>query len=295
MEQRLLLIVNPVAGMMKTKSALFNITNTFCKAGYLVVTKITQYRTHATEIVMQYSQDFDLIVCCGGDGTLNEVIEGLLKSGSTTPLGYIPSGSTNDFANTLQLSTKPAKAAGNIIAGSEYKLDIGLFGNRYFSYIASFGAFTAVSYKTAQEVKNTLGHMAYILEGIRELPTIQPYHVSFTTEEKVYEGDYIFASITNSTSVAGLVKLRENLVDLCDGLFEVILVKNPQNINQLNKIIQSIVTSDFAGNEMFEFFKTSKLDIVSAKPLSWTLDGEHVPDISNITIANIPGAITLIK
>ncbi len=294
MERKLLLIVNPVAGMMKTKTTLFNITNTFCKEGYFVVTQITQHRGHATELVMQYGASFDIIVCCGGDGTLNEVIEGLLKANITTPLGYIPSGSTNDFANTLQLSSKPVAAASAIITGSEYKLDIGLFGERYFSYIASFGAFTAASYKTAQEVKNTIGHMAYILEGIRELPTIQPYHVTFATEDKVYDGDYIFGSITNSTSVAGLVKLRGDLVDLCDGLFEVILVKNPQNIAQLNKIISSIVTSDF-NNEMFEFFKSSKLSIVSAEPLSWTLDGEHVPDVNRVKISNIPGAVTLVK
>lgn len=294
MERKLLLIVNPVAGMMKAKSTLFNITNTFCKAGYFVVTQITQHRGHATELIRQHGASFDLIVCCGGDGTLNEVIEGLLKADINTPLGYIPSGSTNDFANTLQLSSKPVKAATDIITGNEHKLDIGLFGDHYFSYIASFGAFTAASYKTAQEVKNTIGHMAYILEGIRELPTIQPYHLTFTTEDNVYDGDYIFGSITNSTSVAGLVKLREDLVDLCDGLFEVILVKNPQNINQLNKIISSIVTSDF-NNEMFNFFKASKLDITSAEPLSWTLDGEHVPDVSNVTISNIPSAVTLIK
>ena len=294
MERKLLLIVNPVAGMMKTKTTLFNITNTFCKEGYFVTTQITQHRGHATELVIKYGASFDIIVCCGGDGTLNEVIEGLLKADINTPLGYIPSGSTNDFANTLQLSSKPTQAASDIITGSEYKLDIGLFGERYFSYIASFGAFTAASYKTAQEVKNTIGHMAYILEGIRELPTIQPYHVTFATEDKVYDGDYIFGSITNSTSVAGLVKLRGDLVDLCDGLFEVILVKNPQNIAQLNKIISSIVTSDF-NNEMFEFFKASKLSIVSAESLSWTLDGEHVPDVSRVKISNIPGAVTLVK
>jgi len=294
MKRKLLLIVNPVAGMMKTKTTLFNITNTFCKEGYFVTTQITQHRGHATELVIKYGASFDIIVCCGGDGTLNEVIEGLLKANINTPLGYIPSGSTNDFANTLQLSSKPTQAASDIITGSEYKLDIGLFGERYFSYIASFGAFTAASYKTAQEVKNTIGHMAYILEGIRELPTIQPYNVTFATEDKVYDGDYIFGSITNSTSVAGLVKLRGDLVDLCDGLFEVILVKNPQNIAQLNKIISSIVTSDF-NNEMFEFFKASKLNIVSAEPLSWTLDGEHVPDVSRVKICNIPGAVTLVK
>jgi len=294
MERKLLLIVNPVAGMMKAKSTLFNITNAFCKAGYFVVTKITQYRAHATEIVKQYGASFDLIVCCGGDGTLNEVIDGLLEADIKTHLGYIPSGSTNDFANTLQLSPKPIKAATDIITGTEHKLDVGLFGNHYFSYIASFGAFTAASYKTAQEVKNTIGHMAYILEGIREIPTIQPYHVTFNSEGKVYDGDYLFGSITNSTSVAGLVKLRGDIVDLCDGLFEVILVKNPQNINQLNKILTSLVTSDF-NNDMFEFFKTSSISVTSAVPLSWTLDGEHVPDVTNIQIENIPGAVTLIK
>ncbi|MBQ9764930.1 MAG: diacylglycerol kinase family lipid kinase [Lachnospiraceae bacterium] len=294
MESKLLLIINPVAGKTKSKSMLFTVTNIFCKAGYLVTTKITQYRGHSIEIIKEYGQYFDLIVCCGGDGTLNEVIAGLLESGLDIPLGYIPAGSTNDFASTLALSGKPAVAAANITTGTPCKLDIGMFNNRSFSYIASFGAFTAASYSTSQEMKNTFGHLAYIFEGIRELPSIQPYHMVVSTPEAVYDNNYIFGSITNSTSVAGIVKLDNSIVDLCDGLFEVILVKMPQNIVQLNKILTSIRTSDF-DNEMFDYFKASELYVSSDSPISWTLDGEHVPDITNTKIRNLSGAISIIK
>lgn len=294
MSRKLLLIVNPVAGTMKAKGALFTITNIFCQADYIVTTQITKYRGHAFNITKEHAHEYDIVVCCGGDGTLNEVISGTLSSKSTNPIGYIPSGSTNDFASTMGLISNPSKAAEAIVNGEPHAIDIGLFGNSYFSYIASFGAFTAASYSTSQEMKNVLGHMAYIFSGIKELPAIRPYHIKVATSDAIYEGDYIFGSITNSTSVAGIVKLKSDLVDLCDGNFEVILVKSPQSIADLNKIIHSISTSDF-NNSMFEFFKASSLTICSDTPLSWTLDGEHVPDITEISIQNLHKVISLVK
>ena len=156
MNKKLLLIVNPVAGTMKAKNALFNITNTFCKADFLVTTIITKYRGHACEYVCEHAREYDLVVCCGGDGTLNEVISGVLKSGIRTPIGYIPSGSTNDFAYTMGLVSHPTKAAEAIVNGLPHDTDIGLFGETYFSYIASFGAFTAASYSASQEMKNAI-------------------------------------------------------------------------------------------------------------------------------------------
>ena len=294
MLKKLLLIVNPVAGTMKAKNSLFTITNIFCKADYLVTTQITKYRGHACDIAKNHAHEYDLVVCCGGDGTLNEVISGILKSGKRTPIGYIPSGSTNDFASTMGLVSEPAKAATMIVEGKTHDIDIGLFGETYFSYIASFGAFTAASYSTSQEMKNAIGHMAYIFEGIKELPTIHPYHIKITTADGIHEGDYVFGSITNSTSVAGIVKLKSDIVDLCDGSFEVILVKSPKTIANLNKIIYSISTSDF-NNDMFEFFKASSLTIDTDAPMSWTLDGEHMPDIKEISIQNLHGVVSLIK
>lgn len=294
MHKKLLLIVNPVAGTMKAKNALFTITDIFCKADYLVTTLITKYRGHACDIVSGHSHEYDLVVCCGGDGTLNEVISGILASGKRTPIGYIPTGSTNDFASTMGLVSSPHKAAEIIAEGKPHNIDIGLFGNTYFSYIASFGAFTAASYSTSQEMKNVIGHMAYIFEGIKELPAIHPTHVRITTPDSIYEGDYIFGSITNSTSVAGIVRLKSDIVDLCDGVFEVILVKNPTTIAHLNKIIHSISTSDF-NNDMFEFFKASELTVCTDEPISWTLDGEHIPEIKEISIQNLHGVISLIK
>lgn len=294
MLKKLLLIVNPVAGKKKLRNHLFTITNAFCGSDYLVTTQITKSRGHAFSIAKEHALEYDLVVCCGGDGTLNEVIDGILESDIRTPIGYIPAGSTNDFASSAGLAAMPSKAAAAIINGKSYDIDIGLFGKRHFSYIASFGAFTAASYNASQEMKNVLGHMAYIFEGIKELPAIHPYHMKIETDGKVYEDDYVFGSVSNSTSIAGIVKLKPDMVDLCDGLFEVTLVKNPTSLSNLNKIIHSISASDF-DNEMFEFFKASKLSVTSEVPISWTLDGEHVPEVQTVSIQNLCGALSLVK
>lgn len=294
MSARLLLIVNPVAGTMKTKSSLFKITNVFCSAGYLVTTQITKAWGHAFSIAAGHAFEYDLVVCCGGDGTLNEVISGILHSGRPVPIGYIPAGSTNDFANTMGLVSNPQKAAEVITTGTVHNIDVGLFGGMYFTYIASFGAFTAASYSAPQEVKNAIGHLAYVLEGIKELPNIRSQHIKVYANDTVYENDYIFGAITNSTSVAGIVRLSSDLVDLCDGSFEVILVKEPRNLSGLNKIVTAVTNSNF-NNDMFDFFKASEVKVCSDVPISWTLDGEHVPDIKEISIQNLHGAISFIK
>ncbi len=292
-QKRVLLILNPVSGKARGKSALFPITDTLCRAGYTPTVHITSARGDARRVAAEKAGEFDLIVCFGGDGTLNEVMDGLLSVGSKVPLGYIPAGSTNDFANSLHLKSQPVAALRDVLNGRVDSIDVGSFnGERHFSYIASFGIFTAASYSVPQTTKNALGHFAYLLEGSKELFTAQSYHVRVKTEEKSCEGEYLFGAVCNSTSVAGLVRLNEGIVDMSDGLFEVILVRQPQNAAELARILNSINTGEFDPH-LFDFFHASKAVFHMPHEISWSLDGERAEGGKTVTIANVPHAICL--
>ncbi len=293
MLKKLLLIVNPVAGKKKLKSQLLDAIQIFAKGGFSTTVVVTGRRREAIEFAA-LAKDYDRIACAGGDGTLNEVISGMLEHGITIPLGYIPCGSTNDFAVSMGLPHDIKKVAEIIANGMPYPLDVGRFDKRHFTYVASFGAFTAASYSTNQDVKNMLGHLAYVFEGIKDLQAIKPYHMKFVSEDKVYEGDYVFGAIANSTSFGGIIKLREELVSLNDGLFEVLLVKMPKNIVDLNIIINSLTTSNF-DNDRFEFFKASELEITPSEPTAWSLDGEYMRTDSTVKMENLHGIIQFIK
>lgn len=293
MLKKLLLIVNPVAGKKRLKNTLLDVVQIFARGGYASTVMVTGRRGEACEFAA-YGNEYDLIVCCGGDGTLNEVISGMLDHKVTIPLGYIPCGSTNDFASSMGISSDIKKAAESIANGMPLPLDVGKFNNRYFTYVSSFGAFTATSYTTAQDVKNILGHSAYVFEGIKDLQSIKPYHLKFVSGDTVYEDDYVFGAIANSTSFGGIVKLKDELVSLNDGLFEVLLIKMPKNIADLNVIINALTTSNFE-NKRFEFFKTSKLTITSAEPIAWSLDGEYMRTEGEIKMSNLHGVINFIK
>jgi len=295
--KKLLLIINPVAGKLRARSALFDIVNEFCKAGFEVNTQITQYRGHGEELASKAEKNgYDIVVCAGGDGTLNEVISGLLKNGdkSKIKLGYIPAGSTNDFADTLGLSPIPQNAAVNITRMHTDSIDIGRFNEeRNFSYIASFGAFSAASYSAPQDLKNAVGHFAYLIEGLKELGNIHSHKVYYAANGEEHFGNYIYGSVSNTTSVGGIVKLPEKMVDLKDGKFEVILVKKPKDLIQLNEIITGITLSDFTG-EMFDFFKTDDISFQIGKNVPWTLDGEKAEGSNFVHIRNLKAAIQLL-
>lgn len=293
---KVMLIINPRAGKMKSKTALYDIAEIFCRADFETVVKITYGKGQAERYAYEAANGgFDAVVCCGGDGTLNETISGIISSGKKISVGYVPAGSTNDFARTLGLSNAPKKAAQNIVEGKPATIDVGKFGeDRYFSYIASFGLFTAASYNTSQSTKNVMGHFAYVLEGIKEIGVVQPYHIKATANNKVYEGDYIFGAITNSTSVGGIVKLESGLVDLNDGLFEVVLVKNPKDITELTRVLMGIANSDLS-DHLFEFFKCSEVTIETEEDFSWSLDGEEASGGNKVTIKNIKSAINILR
>lgn len=293
MLKKMLLIVNPVAGKKRLKPMLMDVVQIFARGGFATTVMVTGRRGEAMEFTA-YAKEYDGIVCAGGDGTLNEVITGMMENGVTIPLAYIPCGSTNDFANSMGISADVKKAAESIANGLPLPLDIGKFGNRYFSYIASFGAFTATSYSTAQDVKNLFGHAAYVFEGIKDLQSIKPYHMKLCAGDKCYEGDYVFGAIANTKSFGGVVRLKDELVSLNDGFFEVLLIKMPKTIADLNVIINSLSTSNF-DNKRFEFFKASDLTVTTDEPLAWSLDGEYMRTEETVRIQNLHGAINFVK
>ncbi len=294
--KKMVLIVNPLSGKMKIQSVLLDVIKMFNEAGYSTQVCVTLRRGHASQIAADAPEDTDIIVCSGGDGTLNEVVTGLLKSNkSDIPVGYLPSGSTNDFASTFGLQTDIKKAAAEIIKGTPHSVDIGLFNeNDYFSYIASFGMFTSVSYNTPQSIKNTFGHLAYVFGGIKDITKIIPYKVTVEADGKIYTGDYIFGSVTNTTSVGGIVKLDSSLVKMNDGLFETVLVKNPSNINDLNKIIGGLTTSNF-DDDVFEFIKSEHIKMHFNEEMDWSLDGEHKKSGKDVSVRNLHKAVMLVK
>ncbi len=293
--KKMVFIINPFSGKVKIKPVLLDVLRIFNEAGYMVQVLTTLYRGHATEIARTVSDDADIIVASGGDGTLNEVITGLLKSGKSVPVGYIPTGSTNDFAKTLEISSDCKVAAKTILDGSPFAIDIGDFNHeRYFSYIASFGVFTAVSYNTSQNFKNIFGHLAYVFEGVKDITKIVSYHVKTVVDGVELEGDYIFGSVTNTTSVGGIVKLNSEMVKMNDGLFEVVLVKTPKSLNGFTNIINGLTTSNFEG-EAFDFIKGKNVVMTFEQDMDWSIDGEHAKTGNVVEISNLQTAATIIK
>lgn len=294
MNKKLLLIVNPCSGRAKMRTELLRVVETLSNGGYTVTVYPTKARGDATDCVCALREDeYDRIVVCGGDGTLNEVITGLMQSKLHITLGYIPSGTLNEWSSGLGIAKSIPKAAKDITTGKKIQLDMGRFGDRYFAYTASFGAFTDASYSAPQDIKNVLGQAAYFFEGIKSLGNIKPVHLRFKTKEREIEGDFLFGAVSNSMSVGAIVKFDESVVKLNDGQFEVLLIKNPDNILKLQPIIDGILKRDFA-KEGIEFFTADSVTVTGGDGLSWTLDGEYAKGEEEIVISNLHNAIELI-
>ena len=297
--KKLLFIINPVAGKKHAGSSMYNVVKRFCDSGYSVTIAVTQYKGHAKELgCIAASEGFDLVVCTGGDGTLNEVTSGIVDSGHHIPFGYLPAGSTNDFARTLGISRIPLQATEHIIQEIPTKLDMGDFndGQQHFIYIASFGAFTEVSYSASQSAKNKFGHLAYLYEAVKDMGKLRAYNTTVTTDDgRVYKGRYIFGSVTNTRSIAGLITLYDKKVDLNDGLFEVMLIKEPKDPIDFSNIILGLSTT-VQGNEMFEYFRASELTFQMPKSAPWTCDGEEAKHKDGVIhIRNMKDALTIYK
>ena len=293
--KKILFIVNPISGQKKALKFLPEIISLFNRADFEVITYMTGAQGDATRVAALRGGDVDLVVCCGGDGTFNETITGLLDHNIHTPVGYIPSGSTNDFAASMKLSTNPLKATQDILEGTPVAYDVGKFGNRYFSYVASFGAFTQTSYTTPQSIKNILGHTAYVLSGISELSQIRKEHVRMEIDGEIVEDDYLFGAISNATSVGGVLTLDPSLVDMSDGLLEILLVRAPRNILEITECLQALQTQDYRNCGMVTFRSARKVRILASSHMLWTLDGERENGHMEVYAENVHHAIHLVK
>ncbi len=292
MKKKNLIVINPCSGKKKANKFLTDIVDIFTKDGYMSTILTTTKRGDGTEYVSNYGAEFDLITCIGGDGTFNEVVAGLLSIDKKVPIGYIPAGSTNDFANSLKLSNNILAAAKTITAGKKVPLDIGSFNGRKFSYVASFGAFTETSYSTPQSTKNMLGHLAYILEGVTSLTSIKPHHMKIEADGVVYEDDYIFGAISNSTTLAGILTIKPEYVDMSDGFFEMLLVKAPKNIIDLTEIVHMLSTQNY-NTDKITFVNSEKFIASTSEDIAWSLDGEYQEGCDEIHIQNLHHAIDI--
>lgn len=291
--KKLYFILNLQSGKATISSKLAVVIDMFTKAGYEVTARPTQERMDACAAA-KYAcgQGFDLIVCSGGDGTLNEVIQGVMRSENKLPIGYIPAGSTNDFARGVGIPRNIIDAVQWIIDGKKYPCYIGNFNDKFFTYIAAFGAFTEVTYETSQQVKNVLGHVAYVLNGISRLKNIKSYHMKITYDDEIIEDNYIFGMVTNSSSVAGLLSLNNFLLD--DGLYEVTLIKTPGNPLDLQRIIHSLLNIDIDIDTAYiKSFRTSKIRFECDDELQWTIDGEFGGAYKTVDVCNNKQAIEL--
>ena len=291
--KKLLLIVNPRAGKNKSKEPLYDAIARLSEGGYLIRVAETRGRGDATRFAREMGPEYDVVACYGGDGTLNETISGLMELENRPVLGYLPAGSTNDFAATLRIPAVPYMAADIINAGAPMALDVGRHNGRYFSYVASFGAFTKASYSAPQEIKNALGHFAYILEGIKSLDSLRPYRCRVTADEEVIEGDFIFGSVCNSTSLGGLVKLDPNRVRMDDGVFELVLLRMPKTALDLTNLLLSLKQMQYDNPGIF-FRHASRVTVETKDDLPWSLDGEYAPSAPAVQIENCHGAIRLL-
>ena len=296
MEQRVLLMVNPMAGRQKIRNELLYVVDTLTKAGYETIIYTTQGKDATRDLLAEKDSQFDRVICCGGDGTFNEILSATMHWDKRPILGYIPAGTTNDFAAGLKLPSDIREAAVNIVRGTPHTVDAGLFNTSYFSYVASFGAFTETSYSTPQNFKNALGHLAYILEGIKEIPAFTPYTVCVEADGQIYKDSYIFGAVSNARSVGGILKISDSLVDLNDGVFEVMMIKMPKTLMDLSAIVTSLTSLNPLKYDpsMFLFLQTQELKITFEQEMVWSLDGERVSGGKEARIACIKDAFKIL-
>lgn len=293
MRKKLMLLMNPVAGKGSCVAALGSVLEILYNGGYVPTVFFTSCAGDATRLVLEHGSNFDCITCVGGDGTLSETVAGLAQMDNPPLLGYIPQGTANDVAATLKLSRMPLLAAKTVVSGTPLALDVGRFNEHdFFTYIAAFGAFTEVSYETPKEVKHALGHLAYVLNGMAQLPKITYYPVTVEHDGGTIHDTFIYGSVSNTTSVAGLVKLTGSGVELDDGLFEVILIRNPTNIVELNNIIGNVLTRNFSGSNV-TLLRSRKIKFIFDRPVKWTRDGEAGGAHKEVVLENIHAPIQI--
>lgn len=296
MKKKMLFIYNPHAGKGKIKSRLSDIIDLFVRSGYEIVIYSTMAKKDAEKTVMDClkRENYDLIVCSGGDGTLNEVISGLMLSDKKVKVGYIPSGTTNDFAYSLNLPKNMLKAAEVVLSGDVFSSDVGELNGEYFTYTAAFGLFTDASYETPQTTKNMLGRLAYILEGVKRLPNWQSYNMEIVCGDQVITDNFIYGMVTNSNSIGGFKGLSGKEVLLDDGLFEGVFIKMPQNVMDFQSIINDLLKGNL-NSELIFSFPVKDIQLTSDELVPWAIDGEYGGEFKTVNIINHKQAISIIR
>lgn len=290
-----LFVYNPNAGHMQLKSNLWDIINTLSNTYSDLSIYTSKKPKDVTKYLKKNANKFDLVVVSGGDGTLSEAVNGLMTLENRPKLGYIPAGSTNDYATSLKIPKDMKKAAYSIVSSKKVnKIDVGKFNSNYFVYVAAFGAFTEVAYNTPQDIKRVLGHLAYLLNGISSISKIRSYKLSIKTKNNELSGNYIYGMITNTLSIGGIYQFNKKDVKLDDGEFEVTLVKKPNDLFELNEITAYLVDPKLK-TSLVQTFKTDSLTIESKTNLSFTLDGENGGTHKKVVIKNINKAINFVK
>lgn len=293
--RKLLFVLNPRSGKEQIRTKLLDILDLFIKNGYEVSVHVTQHQNDAMKVVRKKARGRDLVVCSGGDGTLNEVVSGLMniEPERRPALGYIPSGSTNDYASSIGIPKNMNRAAQVAVFGSDFAADVGKFGeDRYFVYVAAFGAFTEVSYSTPQETKNLLGHQAYMLEAVRRVTSLKSYKLRFEWEGNVLEEEFILGMVTNTISIGGFKGLVGMEVALDDGEFEVLLIRTPKTPKDIASIASYLILKEGENDCVYQF-RTRRLKVISSEPVDWSLDGEYGGNVSEVVIENMNRAVTI--
>ncbi|HBN55304.1 MAG TPA: diacylglycerol kinase [Lachnospiraceae bacterium] len=290
--KKLYFIYNPHSGRGQLRTKLFDVLQVFSDAGYELSVHPTRERKDATRQIAGLPDGYDLVVCSGGDGTMDEVVEGMMRRERKIPIGYIPSGTVNDFARSLKIPRNMENAARIAVEGADFPFDIGTFNEEHFVYIAAFGIFTDVAYSTRQDIKNVLGHMAYLLEGVKRLTNIPTYHIKLHSRELEAEGDFIFGMVTNSRSVGGFKSIIGRKVQFDDGVFEATFIRTPKNAAELQEILAAIVLKEINSQYMCSF-RTSELTVEADQPVPWTLDGEYGGECVSALICNHQKALTI--
>ena len=289
--KKLLMIVNPAAGRSKSREPLFDAAALFSRAGYLLSIHVTDSPGDAARTAAAQGGDYDVVVAVGGDGTLNQVISGLMTLERRPPLGYLPQGSTNDFAASLRLPADPREAAERLLSSAPRQLDAGRWNGRSFIYVASFGAFIRSSYAAPQAAKNALGHFAYVLEGMKDLNSLRPYQVRIRADGEVLDGEYLFGAVSNSTSIGGLMRLDAERVVLDDGRFELLLVPSPRSGAELQNLVLALMNQQY---DRLVLRHVSSVRLETQETLPWSLDGEYAASAPVVEIQNLHRALTML-
>ncbi len=291
---RMLFVYNPHAGKATIRGHLLDIIDIFTKAGYEVTAYPTQSQGDGEKRVRDRADDYSIVVCSGGDGTLDEVVSGMMNSEFKVPIGYVPAGSTNDYAKSLNIPSVMTKAAQIVVNGNDFLSDVGTMNDKYFVYCAAFGIFTDVSYSTDQSLKNALGHAAYILQSVKELQDIKTYHMKITYGNgTVLEDEFIYGMVTNSIQVGGIQNITGKNVKLDDGEFEVTLVRKPKSLIDIPNLVGAILDSKILSSDDLINIKLRNITFESDAPVAWTRDGEYGGEHTKVVINNLPHAMTI--